>query len=213
MKHFTVIDAPQRSEPWYAARAGKLTGSVASEMLARLKGGAEGAGRRNLRLRLVLERITGKPQENGFQSAAMLQGIEREAAARAAYECLTQSIVTETGFVLHNEHQAGASLDGHVGDFEGLIELKSPLPATHLDYLRTGKVPGDYLKQVTHGLWVTGAQWCDWMSYQPDFPERLQTKLVRVNRADVDIYGYEREALAFLDEVAAEVEAIRGLHA
>ncbi len=36
---FTVIDAPHRSEAWFKARAGRLTGSVAKEMLAKLKDG------------------------------------------------------------------------------------------------------------------------------------------------------------------------------
>mgnify|MGYP003393010889 CR=1 FL=1 len=206
---FVVIDAAQRSPEWFAARLGRLTGSRASDMLATLKGGSEAAGRRNLRVQLVLERLTKKCQENGFVSPAMLQGIEREAEAYAYYEALTGQMLTRTGFLAHDELAVGCSLDGHVGDFEAIIEIKSPTPAVHLDYVKSGKVPGDYLKQVTHALWLTNAEWCDWMSYNPDFPEPLKAKVVRVNRADVDIKAYEVAALSFLAEVDREYDAIR----
>lgn len=210
MRRFSVIDAPQRSEAWVLARLGRLTGSRAADMLA-TKGSGEAAGRRNLRMQLVLERVTGKPQERVFQSAAMQHGVDTEPAAYGAYEALTGSVLQTTGFLSHTEYLAGASLDGHSGDFDGLVEIKCPIPATHWEYLKTGTVPSDYLKQITHALWLTGAQWCDWMSYEPSFPERLQAKLVRVNRADVDLGAYEKAALAFLAEVETEYNAVMTL--
>ena len=203
---FTIIDAPQRSPEWFAARLGRLTGSRASDMLATLKSGGEAAGRRNLRVQLVLERVTGKSQENGYQSAAMTQGIEREVDACALYEALTGDVLTPTGFVAHTELLAGCSLDGHVGDFEGLIEVKSPIAATHLEYLTTDVIPGDYLKQIQHNLWITGAGWCDWLSFNPDFPAPLRAKLVRVERDNAAIKAYELLARVFLREVDTEVE-------
>lgn len=211
MKAFTVCDAPQRSEAWFAARLGRLTGSRAADAMVTLKGGGEAAGRRNLRVQLVLERLTGKCQEQGYVSPAMLQGIEREEQAYAYYEALTGELLTRTGFLAHNELAVGCSLDGHMGDFESILEIKSPTPSVHLDYVKSGKVPGDYLKQVTHALWLTGAAWCDWMSFNPDFPEPLRAKVVRVKREDVDIAEYEKKARAFLAEVDAEYDAVMTL--
>src|SRR5688500_8134096 len=49
----TIHDVDQRSYEWFALRAGRLTGSCAADMLATLKGKAEAAARRDLRLRLV----------------------------------------------------------------------------------------------------------------------------------------------------------------
>ena len=210
---FTVLDVPQRSEAWHTARLGRLTGSRAADMLATLKGGGEAAGRRNLRVQLVLDRLTGVSQENGFVSAAMQAGIDREPEALAQYEALTGQLVTPTGFLEAKGLLAGCSLDGHVGDFEGIIEIKCPLAATHLETLKTGLVPGEYLKQITHNLWVTGAQWCDWLSYHPAFPEPLQSKLVRVVRDEAAILAYDRAARAFLAEVQTELDAIRTMTA
>jgi hypothetical protein len=202
-----ILQIDQRSPEWHAARLGKLTGSRACDMCATIKSG-EAAARRHLRTQLVLERLTGKSQEPTYQSAAMVQGIEREVDAQALYEAVTGRFLVSTGFVAHDTLAAGCSLDGHVGDFDGIIEIKSPLAATHLEYLRTGIVPNDYLKQILHGLWITGAQWCDWVSYNPDFPEALQVRLVRITRDDTLIADYEQKAVAFLEDVEREYQDV-----
>lgn len=208
---FTVLDHDQRTPEWYAARLGRLTGSRASDMMAQGKGGAEAAVRRNLRVQLVLERITGRSHENRYVSAAMQQGIDREPDAQLLYEILAGRLLARTGFIAADDHMVGCSLDGHVGDFEGIIELKCPIAATHLAYLRSGSIPNEYMLQVVHGLWVTGARWCDWMSYNPDFPEPLQARLVRVWRDEQAVASYGLAANLFLSHVAREVDEVRRL--
>jgi hypothetical protein len=206
---FTVIDAPQRSEAWFQVRAGRLTGSCACDMLATIKSG-EAAARRDLRLRLVCERLTGLPQEDCFVNAAMQRGIDKEADAIAAYEALTGNLLLTSGFLLHDELMAGCSLDGHVDNFAGIVEVKAPKSATHLRYLRDGRAPAEHLPQITHNLWISGAAWCDFLSWDDRFPPPLQTMLVRVERDDVDIVGYARKAVAFLEEVDREYAAVQG---
>ncbi len=206
----TTHGVSQRSPEWRTLRLGRLTGSRAADMLATLRSGkGEAAGRRNLRVQLVLERITGRSLDRDFLSQAMQDGIDREADATLLYEALTGILLTPMGFVSHDTAMAGFSPDGVIGDFEGFVEVKSPIPATHLEYLRTGVVPSEYAKQITHGFWITGAQWCDWLSYNPDFPESLRTRLVRVERDDDVIADYEKKALAFLAEVDRECEAVK----
>ena len=207
---FTVVTAPQGSDEWYQARLGRLTGSRVKDMLAEIKKG-ESASRRNLRTQLVLERVTGRSQAPTFLSLAMQQGIEREPQAYAAYQALTGELLTRTGFLSHNTLAVGCSLDGHIGDFEGLIEIKSPLPATHLDYLRTGQIPTEYYRQILHALWLTGASWCDWLSYNPDFPPALQLRCVRVERNEIEIALYAGTVAKFLAEVEADVASVRAL--
>lgn len=207
--NFTIIDAEQRSPEWFAARAGLLTGSRAADMLATIKSG-EAAARRDYRLQLVCERLTGQPQEDGFINAAMQRGIDLEPKAFAAYEALTGSVAVRTGFLRHVTHLAGCSLDGHVDHFAGIVEIKCPKSATHLKYWRgPGTAPDEYLPQITHNLFITGAEWCDFLSFDDRFPPDLQTFLVRVWAKDVDLAGYEKKALAFLAEVDAEVNAIK----
>lgn len=203
-------EVEQRSPEWAVLRLGRLCGSRAAEALATIKSG-EAAARRNLRTQLVLERLTKRSHENGYQSAAMLNGIEREGDALAAYEALTGNLVRRIGYVSHDELMAGTSPDGYIGEWEGLVEAKSPLAATHLEYLRTGKIPGDYYKQILHGLWLTGAEWCDWLSYHPDFPSPLNVKLVRVVRNSAEIMSYELLVRGFLTEVDRELATLEQL--
>lgn len=204
---FTIVNAEQRSPEWFAARLGRLTGSRAADMLSVIKSG-EAAARRDLRMQLVCERLTGTLQEDSFVNAAMTRGIDLEPQAFAAYEARTGQMALRTGFLAHNTHQAGCSLDGHIGAFDGILEMKAPKSATHLRYLKGGVVPTDYLPQITHNLWISDAAWCDFLSYDDRFPPALQTFLVRVHRADVDLIGYEAKALAFLAEVDRDVDAL-----
>lgn len=209
---FTVVDVPQRSDAWLAARSARLTSSAAKALFAAGKGKEEAVGRRDLRVRLALERMTGRPQEEEpFVNAAMQRGIDREGDARLAYEAATGQLVREAGFISMNDHMAGTSLDGYVGDFDGIVELKCPKSATHIGYLKSKSLPLDYLHQIRHHVWVTGAQWADFVSFDDRLPEHLQLVIFRVARAELDIPGYERAALDFLKEVEAEIHALNAL--
>lgn len=198
----------QRSPEWYAARLGRLTSSNVADMLATRKDKKESADRRNLRVRLALERIVGRSLESSFMSKAMRQGQEREADALALYEGITGRVIASVGHVQHDTLMAGSSPDGSVNDLEGVVEAKCPLPATHLYYLRTGIIPADYQPQIHHHLWITGARWCDWLSFCPEFPEKLQVKLVRVEAKTVDLAAHELLVRQFLAEVETEHQSV-----
>lgn len=212
MRNFTEDGSEQRSVEWYLARAGRLTGSRAADMLATIKSG-EAAARRDYRVQLVCERLTSLPQDSGYINAEMQRGIDLEPMARGAYEAASGELVRQTGFLAHNTLMAGCSLDGDVDDYTGILELKCPKSATHLKYLRGQVAPSEYMPQITHNLWLTGAQWCDFGSYDDRFPEPLRLFIVRIHRKDIDIAAYEKAALAFLAEVDAEEAAVRKLAA
>jgi len=205
---FTVIDAEQRSEAWYQARLGCLCASDAGKMLATIKSG-EAAARRDLRIRLVCERLTNRPVEDSYTNADMERGNLLEPQARTAYEFATGVSVAQTGFLRSTEHMAGASPDGVIGDFHGLVELKAPRSARHLMYLRDGGVPAEHRPQLLHQLWISGAAFVDFVSFDPLMPERLQLFVVRLARDEQEIAEYERKALAFLAEVEREVDAVK----
>ena len=200
-----IIECEQRTPEWFAARAGRLTGSVAADMVARLKSGGEAASRRDLRLNLAVEKVLGRAIESdGFTSKEMQRGIDLEPAAIAAYEAETGNLVRKTGFVIREDFAVGCSLDGDVNDFEGIVEMKCPKSATHVGYLRAQRLPPDYAAQVTHNVWVTGAKWCDFFSFDDRLPEGLQTFRFRVMREQLDLAGYELEVQRFLAEVSVE---------
>lgn len=195
-----VITCDQRSDQWHQARLGKLTGSRVGDAFATIKKG-EAASRRNLRLQLVLERLTGRSQENGYVSPDMERGTLLEDDARAAYEAETGILVQSVGFVQHDELLAGCSPDGL--PHQGLIEIKCPKAATHLDYLRGG-LPQNYREQITHGLWLTEAAWGDFVSFHPDFPPALRMKITRLYAKNLDLAAHELNVRLFLTEVDKE---------
>lgn len=205
-----VIDHPQRSPEWFAARAGRLTGSRAGDMLAKIKAG-EAAARRDYRLQLAVERLTGTPQEIGFVSADMQRGIDMEEAAFSAYEAHSGVMVRRTGFVCSEDYMVGCSLDGDAENFRGVIELKAPKSTTHVGYIKAGVLPATYLPQILHNLWCTSAQWADFASFDDRLPTALQLFVIRVHARDLDIEGYAKEAHKFLAEVDAEVESLTNL--
>lgn len=215
MSRFVIVECAQRSDEWHKARLGKVCGSKASDMLATHRDGkTPAASRGNLLTQLVLERITGRSHESGYQSKYMDQGVEREGDASGYYEALTGRLVFPVGFMRHPTLAAGVSLDGYIGDIEqpeGIAEFKCPIPATHLEYLETGIVPSAYMKQIAHALFITGAKWCDWVSYNPDFPEGLRAKLVRVEADKLDLTSYEGLLRIFLKEVDAKEASVRKL--
>ncbi len=209
MSRYVVIDEPQRSPGWYVARAGRATGSKAAAVLSKIKSG-EAAARRDYKLQLATERLTGLPQENGFVSAEMQRGIDLEPAARDAYEIQTGEIVQSVGFFSMTEYLAGCSPDGRIDG--GLVSFKCPKSTTHVEYLKHNRVPPDYVPQATHELWVADdAEFYDFVSYDDRLPEGLQLLVVRAYREEFDIKAYDAEMMKFLADVEREVEALKKL--
>jgi hypothetical protein len=205
-----ILDVPQGSDEWHAARLGLATASNFSDILAEARSkGQESASRRNYRLKLVLERLTGRKGPS-FESFATRQGTEREPAARLAYEVETGDVVDQRGFVLHDVLEAGASPDGLIGD-DGGLEIKSPEPSAHLQALRTARVPPEYVAQVQGNLWLCQRRWWRFVSWNPDFPEHLQLVTVHVPRDQAYIDRLASEVTVFLDEVRAELAELRAM--
>jgi putative phage-type endonuclease len=195
----------QRTEEWFQQRLGKVTASRISDVIAKTKTGVS-TSRQNYLVQLVSERITGKKGDS-FVNQAMLDGIERESAARGLYMLNRDVSVTEVGFFDHPViKNSGASPDGAVnaeeeGKYAGLIEIKCPIETTHTNTLMSKSVPSKYIPQMQWQLACTGAKWVDFVSYNPNFPMELQLFVARVDRDDTYIGELEAEVIKFLDEV------------
>lgn len=197
----------QGSEEWFAARLGKVTASRMADLMARTKTGY-GAGRANYMAELICERLTGMAAER-FQNAAMQWGTDTEPQARAAYEFMTGNDVVEVGFVDHpNIEMAGASPDGLVGA-DGLLEIKCPNTATHIDTLLSGAVPDKYRKQMLWQIACTGRQWCDFVSFDPRLPADLQMFTARIVPETDEIPTMEDEVKTFISELESKINALR----
>lgn len=216
MRTFTVYDMPQHLEDgttanpeWLAVRLGRITGSEADAMLAqgRTKG-SESVQRRDLKIRKALERMTGRVIERKRQSDAMFRGLQLESEARGVYESVQGVLLDQCGFLAHNDLMAGCSVDGYYGDFEGLVSIKCPEWSAHIATLRHGQIDLGYMRQIVHEQWVCGAEWTDFVSYNPDFDGKLQLAVIRVPRKADAIEQHEAEVRRFLAEVDAEYDAL-----
>lgn len=199
----------QRSDEWFAARLGKVTASRLADVLATIKTG-ESASRRNYRIELVCERLTQKKAE-GFSNVHTERGVELEPIALSSYEAQKGIFVESVGFVIHPTiEMSGASPDGLVGD-DGLIEVKCPTPANHLDTLLSKKSPAKYYPQMQWQMACTGRQWCDFVSYCAEFGNTEHAVFItRVMRDDIFIADAEKAVIQFLDEVETQILQLRG---
>jgi putative phage-type endonuclease len=205
-----MSDQLQRTEEWFAARLGKVTASRVADVITRTKTGY-GASRANYMAQLICERLTGK-QGDTYQNAAMAWGTEQEPLARGAYEALTGLLVEETGFVPHPTiTMAGASPDGLIGD-HGLVEIKCPNTATHIETLMSDTVPGKYETQMQWQMACTDRKWCDFVSYDPRMPSHMQLFIFRVHRNTETIIELEREVEKFLFELDQKIVTLNKLY-
>lgn len=196
----------QGTQEWLQMRLGKLTASRMSDAKAK----KDTAAYKNYVAQLVAERLTGQCCES-FTNAAMAWGTEHEPLARAEYEILTDCSVDQVAFIDHPKIEwCGASPDGIVESC-GLVEIKCPNTATHIDYLLGQKPPAKYVQQMLLQLACTGMPWCDFVSYDPRMPEEHRLFVVRFEPRQAEIDAVEEAAQAFLSDVQETIERINGV--
>jgi putative phage-type endonuclease len=204
------LDMEQGSPEWFRARCGKVTASRVADIIAKTKTGYS-TSRANYAAQLITERLTGLPAES-FTNAAMQWGTDMEPEARQAYEFYEAVTVEQVGLVLHPTiGDSAASPDGLVGD-DGLVEIKAPNTATHIETLLGRSVPGKYVTQMQWQMACTGRKWCDFVSYDPRMPESMRFFCQRVKRDEAVIADLEAEVVVFLKEVREKIASLQNIY-
>ena len=200
-----ILDLPQRSQQWFEARLGVITGSRAKQVFAK----------NNLPFidELIAERMTGTIPES-FTSDAMKHGILFEPEAIRVYEETTKNKVEEIGFCVHDKYPfIAVSPDGLVkvdGKYQGAVEVKCPSSKKHIEYIRIGKVPAEYKAQVLHYFVVVeDLVWLDFVTYDP----RMKSHKINVHRVHRNEIQEEVDAalaayLKFYDKLLKYEEGI-----
>jgi putative phage-type endonuclease len=198
----------QRSEEWFAARCGKVTASRVADIIAKTKTGYS-TSRDNYLAQLVCERLTGKPAES-YSNSAMQWGTDTEPFARAAYEARMDLLVTEVGFIDHPWIvMSGASPDGLAN--EGMVEIKCPNTATHIDTLLSRTVPAKYITQMMWQMACADRPWADFVSFDPRLPERHQLFIKRINYDPEMVNLLENSVIQFLGDVDLKIQQLESL--
>jgi len=197
----------QQTNEWYEARLGKVTASRVADVIAKTKTGYS-ASRDNYMAQLICERLTGQKGES-FTNAAMEHGTQTEPLARSAYENARSLLVKEVGFINHPRiEMSGASPDGLVAE-DGLVEIKCPNTATHIDTLLSGKVPTKYITQMQWQMLCCERKWCDFVSFDNRLPEHLQLFVQEVEFDPEYAAMLEKEVVLFLTELDNKVAKLK----
>ena len=202
-----MIEKVEQGTPeWFAARLGNVTASRVADVIAKTKSGYS-ASRENYMAQLICERMTGTVAES-YTNAAMQWGTETEPLARAAYESFADVLVDEVGYIAHPTiERAGASPDGLIGVF-GLLEIKCPNTATHIDTLISEQVPTKYITQMQWQMSCTGRTWADFVSFDPRLPSGLQMFVKRVEFDAEYVAMLKEEVIKFLAELDAKISKL-----
>ena len=202
-----MIEKVEQGTPeWFAARLGNVTASRVADVIAKTKSGYS-ASRENYMAQLICERMTGTVAES-YTNAAMQWGTETEPLARAAYESVADVLVDEVGYIAHPTiERAGASPDGLIGVF-GLLEIKCPNTATHIDTLIIEQVPTKYITQMQWQMSCTGRTWADFVSFDPRLPSGLQMFVKRVEFDAEYVAMLKEEVIKFLAELDAKISKL-----
>lgn len=195
-----ILDVPQGSLEWHQARLGRPTASNFDNLVTSI--GAQSKQRQKYMYKLAGERVSGVVEES-YQNANMLRGTATEEEARKFYEFTTGEVVTKVGFCLSDCGRYGASPDALVGE-EGLLEIKCPTLAVHVEYLLEGKLPTAYIQQTQGQLFVTGRKWSDFLSYYAG----LKPLLIRVTPDVAFHQALASELNGFCGELKQIIERI-----
>lgn len=192
MNDLVIFDCAQNSPEWHECRRGIVTASRFADVLAK----GQGITRRKYLYTLAGEILTGDVQPS-YTNDAMERGHEMEADAVSLYAFERDVEPVACGFMRRG--RAGCSPDRLIGE-NGLLEVKSKLPHLQLEVLERNDVPPEHKAQVQGQLWVSGREWCDFVSYWPRLPlfmkcvERDEKYIQTLAQAVADFVG-ELDAL------------------
>lgn len=207
-----IVECEQGTAQWLTERVGRITASRVTEALSKFKAknkdGEETAERRNYKVDVIVERLTGRSTEN-FMSPEMVWGSENEPYARAAYDQQFDVMTEKVGFILHPRFDwSGASPDALAGD-DGGVEIKAPKTATHLKWMMAGVVPEEHQDQCLWNMACAERSWWDFVSFDPRLPDGLNLFTVRMPRDDIRIHAMEYEIAKFHGEVEEVIASLK----
>lgn len=146
----TILEVQQNSEEWLTAREGKVTGSIADNLLTR---GLDEA------LKLNYGRFNG----NYYTQRGHILEIE----AIEVYEAINSCTVQRPGMVLNDAYpNAACSPDGLDGVY--LLEVKCFAMKRHLEIMTVKDIPFKIMAQLQFNMMITGLKLSKLVLYNPD---------------------------------------------
>lgn len=191
----------QGTPEWHAARAGWVTCSNLSKVMAK----SEGRTRIKYMRQLAAERLLGRSAESFTGNVYTEMGKDLEPANRGLLEDQLGIKITDRGIIRNHDIGLSCSPDGLLCD-EEMAEFKSCIPTEQIERLERDRLPPEHVHQVQGSLLATGRKACWYQSYSPGLP-RL------VVRVEPDLKLHDlilTELSAFREELDELVTTIRG---
>lgn len=195
------LNLEQGSAEWHAARAGWVTCSKLSAVMAK----GEGRTRLKYMRQLAAEKLLGRSAESFTGNVYTKMGKDLEPANRALLEDQLGVKITETGIIRNHDFRLSCSPDGLLGD-EEMAEFKTCIPTEQIERLERDRLPPEHLYQVQGSLLATGRKACWYQSYSPGLP-----RLVLRVEPDLKLHDLILSELSlFHAELDELVSTIRG---
>lgn len=200
------IEVPQNSDEWLEARIGLVTSSELKNIFM----DEDKAGYRNYKAQITIEQLTGKTPSRFIGNKFTDWGHDTEDLAIMEYSLKTGVQVRSCGIFVHNWLKLGDSPDGIAIDQPGCQEVKCKSSANHMETLRLGKMPPIHKPQVQNHIQMTGSKWCDYISFDPDFPPNARLFIQRIYKDEEYCKKIILQSSLFLDEVEKDINLIKG---
>ena len=211
-----IHDVEQRSDEWYALRAGLPTASEFSKIITST--GAPSKSADTYAITLACEKFAGKPVDAWEGNGWTDRGRELEERARGLYEFANDATVEPVGFATNDAGTMGCSPDGLIGD-DGMVEFKCLKAENHasaiLYYRKHGRCPPAYVQQAQGQMLVCERHWCDLVFYHPELPlltirQHADGELFKALTAQIPLLCRERDRVyaALLEQAAPAADSV-----
>jgi len=204
-----ILNLEQGTEEWLNARKGKLTASVAKNIITPT--GKLSTSAKWLMIDLATELVIDDPilkqrQDRLSNKDEIAWGNLHESAARECFAKTTGFALDEVGFMQSTLYSCiGLSPDAIFQDGEKPcgLELKCPLSKTHAEWHYDNVLPNDHKIQVHFSMAITGYKTWYFMSYYPG----LKPFIVPVHYDDFT-EKVKKAAIEFAEKYAIEAPKI-----
>ena len=203
-----IIDVPQNTPEWHAARLGIPTASMASSLLTsklQISKSLDGYARK-----LACDKFAGENIDAWQGNAYTDRGHEIEAEAAMWYSLQADTDLEFPGFITNDAGTYGASPDAWIPGVK-TVEIKC-LPKQHFDALiyfdKHNKPPTANVMQCHFAMLVAEVDQCDLVYYHPKLPKQTIT-IERDTATDVALVAAINQCLVVRDEYVHILERQR----
>jgi hypothetical protein len=200
----------QRSDEWFAERRCRLTASRFGDVLAKPT-----TKRYQNYMREIKDGLLGVPEFREEDKPWFRHGKKWEAEALGSYEwevCLQTGDWTfepiVPGLIVHPEYNFIAASPDFLVGVDGGGEIKSHKVKGPHEATKKSGMPSQHKPQVQGGMWCTGREWWDFVSYYRNDKER-DVYIVRIYRDDKYIERLEDACLRFWGEACSATQIQR----